>query len=104
MRALYGILQGTRGGIRRSGGEFSFPKNRYRGPGQANPPANTIALPAAFPNGWRGGRIIQASFVPQDRAAAIGELLGEPEGTVRTRLMHAKRKLRASLDDYRGAP
>ena len=59
------------GGIRRSGGEFSFPKNRYRGPGQANPPANTIALPAAFPNGWRGGRIIQASFVASGWGAGI---------------------------------
>jgi RNA polymerase sigma-70 factor (ECF subfamily) len=38
----------------------------------------------------------------QRTSVEVGEIVGAPEGTVRTRLFHAKRKLREILEDERG--
>jgi RNA polymerase sigma-70 factor (ECF subfamily) len=39
--------------------------------------------------------------VEQRTSIEVGEIVGAPEGTVRTRLFHAKRKLRELLEDQR---
>jgi RNA polymerase sigma-70 factor, ECF subfamily len=36
-------------------------------------------------------------------SAEVAEIVGAPEGTIRTRLFHAKRKLREQLESYRSA-
>ena len=41
--------------------------------------------------------------VEQRTSVEVAAIVGAPEGTVRTRLMHAKRKLRDALGDYGGA-